>query len=120
MTTATKPPALCAYCADCGANDAPTKGGAYAVHRRNAPTMYTRQSRTERCPSSGAPVPPAAVARWVAWELDSATTTAENAARTLADLRAGLARAEAADAEARARLAAIEAIAAQRAPKVPA
>ncbi len=103
-----------AYCADCRANDAPTKGGAYAVHRREAWTMRTRDSRTERCPSSGAPVPAAAVARWVAWELESARAQASTCATTLLVARRALDAAVQADADARERLAAIEAIAAAR------
>ena len=103
-----------AYCPECHSPAVATKRGVYVTHRRNLPTMYTRQSRTERCPASGTVATEASVARWVAWELGSAANTAENCARVLADLRAGLARAEAADAEARSRLAAITAIAASR------
>jgi len=112
--TAPKLPATRAYCAECRANDAPTKGDAYAVHRRSVPTLYTRQTRTERCPSSGAPVPPAAVARWVAWEFETARAAASTCATTLLVARRALDAAVQADADARERLASITATAAAR------
>ena len=109
----TKPPALCAHCPECGThNVALRSGGTYVAHRRNVPTSRTMQVRTERCPGSLRAASPAALARWVAWETDNARNSAAYCARRLAEARAEFERAEAADAEARANLAAITHIAA--------
>lgn len=113
MTATTKPPALCARCPECGTNDVPVRNGTYAAHRRYVPTVMTRSSRTERCPGSLRAATPAAIAQWVAWETSGAKNAAAFHAGKLAEARAVLARAEADDAAARARLDAITRIAAE-------
>jgi hypothetical protein len=101
-----------AYCPECRSSAVRLKhGGAYETHRRAVETMYTRQSKTERCPGSGTAATAANIARWVAWELGGARTGAANASERLRIARAALADAERDDAAARARLAAIDAIA---------
>ena len=97
--TATKP-ALCAYCPACGSPAVPlSAAGAYRVHR---------------CANSRAVASDAAIARWVAWETNTASAGARHCAERLTRTREELARAEASDAEYRARIAAITAIAAAR------
>lgn len=98
--TATKPPSLCAYCPACGAPAVPLNAkGAYRVHR---------------CANSRAVATDAAIARWVKWESECARNSVALSNGRLATARAELARAEERDTEARARLSAIEAIAASR------
>ena len=98
--TAAKPPALCAYCPACGHPAvALSAKGAYRVHR---------------CANSRAIASDANVARWVKWEEECARNSVAHSVGRLASARAELARAEASDTEARARLASITAIAASR------
>ena len=98
--TATKPPALCAYCPACGSPAVPLSAtGGYRAHR---------------CANSRAVATDAAIARWVAWETNTASAGARHCAERLTRAREELARPEASDAEYRARLAAITAIAAAR------
>lgn len=119
-TTTAKPPALCARCPSCGSSCVPVVRGVYAAHRRARRGSWS--GATEACPNNRKPVPDEAIAQWVAWELDNSRNAMEYTARGLAAARATLAHAEASDADARARLAAITAIAAARgiAPKDPA
>lgn len=117
MTTATKPPPLRARCAECGTNDVPLRGDAYAVHRRYLPVTAMRASRTERCPGSLTAATPDAIAQWIAWETQGARNAAAYTAQKLAEARAAFERAEADEADARARLAAITRVAAELAAK---
>ena len=112
MTTATKPTPLCARCPACGSSCVPVVRGAYAAHRRARRSSWS--NATEACPNNRKPVTDEAVAQWIAWETNNSRNAAEYVAKELAAARATLARAEAANAEARARLAAITAIAAAR------
>lgn len=115
MTTTTKPPALCARCPDCGTHDVPLRNGAFTAHRRTVPTSRTMQVRTERCPGSLRAATPDAVAQWVAWATDNARNADVYCTRKLVEARAALDSAEAAYVKARADLAAITRIAAERA-----
>jgi len=99
--TAAKPPALCAYCPACGGPAVPlNRTGGYRPHNRCA---NARKTATD-----------ANVARWVRWETNTAGAGARHCAERLTRAREEIARAERDDTEARARLAAIEAIAAAR------
>lgn len=102
-----------AHCPACGSPAVAVTRGKYARHRRTLPHSW--RGATEACPNGGKPVPDDAIARWVAWEKEGATTAEEYAAQELADARATLERAEQSAAKARARLDAINAIAAKRA-----
>lgn len=97
---AAKPPALCAYCPACGGPAVPlSAAGTYRVHR---------------CANSRAVATDAAIARWVAWETDCARMSSDRASDRLARAQAELSGAEEGNRIARARLAAITAIAAAR------
>jgi hypothetical protein len=102
-----------AYCPACKGNAVPLKrDGTYTKHRRALPGSWS--GRTEQCPASGDVPTEASVARWITWEVSSATNAATHCAANLTAARATLAAAEAADTEARARLDAIGRVIAAR------